>query len=154
MTGFINYIDRPPDERLLRLREIWEQLGDDGKLPAYGASILTEFPLVAEHASIIRLDRQNGKTRYFVIKDGPAVVAASGLDLSGTYLDDPSDAPELAMILAGDYDGIVKSRAPRLYAEEHHLDGRVRKTAGIQLPFAADGETVDHIVEFVYPLDD
>jgi hypothetical protein len=154
MTGFINYLDRAPDDRLLRLRDIWEALGDAGKLPAYSTAILTEFPLAAEHASIIEVQRQNSKIRYFMVKDGPAVIAASGLDFSGTYLDEPTESPELTTILTGDYDGVVKSRAPRLYAEEHHLDGRIRKTTGIQLPFAADGETVDHIVEFVYPLED
>lgn len=152
MTGYINYLDRKPDPQLLRLQEIWEQLRDDGRLPAYTMSVLTEFPLAVEHASIIQVERQNGKLRYFVVKDGPAVVAASGLDFSGTYLDDPTDSPELVTILTGDYDGVVKSRTPRLYAEEHHLDGRIRQTTGIQLPFGADGETVDHIVEFVYPL--
>lgn len=43
-------------------------------------------------------------------------------------------------------------RLPRLYAEEHHLDGRERNVQGIQLPFAVDGEAVDPIVEFAYPL--
>ena len=51
------------------------------------------------------------------------------------------------------YDGIVKARQPRLYAEEHHLDGRARKITGIQMPFAADGAIVDWIVEFVFPIE-
>lgn len=154
MTGYINYIDRAPDERLLRIREIWQALAELGKLPAYTTSVLTEFPLAAEHASIVQVQRQNGKIRYFAIKDGPAVVAASGLDFGGTYIDDPANASELATILIGDYDGVVKSCEPRLYAEEHHLDGRVRRTTGLQLPFGADGVTVDHIVEFVFPFAD
>lgn len=154
MTGYINYLDRAPDEHLLRLRDIWAALCDEGKLPGYAVSVLTEFPLAAEHASIVQVRRENGKIRYFMLKDGPAAVAASGLDYSGLYLDEATDSPELSTILAGDYDGVVKSREPRLYAEEHHLDGRIRRTTGIQLPFAADGETVDHIVEFAYPLQD
>ncbi|MBI2256156.1 MAG: hypothetical protein HYU58_16150 [Proteobacteria bacterium] len=153
MTGFINYLNLPADPRVLRLKEIWEQIGDAGRLPAYNVSTLTEFPQAADNASLIEVRRENGRTRYFVLKDGPAVVAAVGIDSSGTYLDAPSNTPEFNTILISDYDGVVKSRRPRLYAEEHHLDGCVRKITGIQLPFAADGETVDWIVEYVFPIE-
>lgn len=154
MTGFINYLDRQPDARLLHLQEVWEQLREGGKLPAYSVATLTEFPVAAEHASIIEVQNASKHRRYFVVKDGPAVVAAVGVDCSGTFLDAPSDTPEYQTILVSDYDGVVTSRRPRLYAEEHHLDNRVRRIAGIQLPFAKDGENVDFIVEFVYPLEE
>ena len=153
MTGYINYLNLTPDPRALRLKEIWEQIGDPGRLPAYTNSTLTEFPGAADHASLIEVRREDGQQRYFVLKDGPAVIAAVGIDSSGTYLDAKSDTPEFNTILLSDYDGVVKSRRPRIYAEEHHLDGRARKIAGIQLPFAADGETVDWIVEFVFPIE-
>jgi len=153
MTGYINYLNFGPDPRALRLKEIWEQIGDAGRLPAYTNATLTEFPQAADHASIIEVRQENGRTRYFVLKDGPAVIAAVGIDSSGTYLDAPSDTPEFNTILISDYDGVVKNRRPRIYAEEHHLDGRARKITGVQLPFAADGDTVDWIVEFVFPIE-
>ena len=81
------------------------------------------------------------------------MVATVGVDGSGTYLDAPSESPEFNTMLISDYDAVVTSRKPRLYAEEHHLDGQVRRIVGLQLPFAADGETVDRIVEFVYPIE-
>ena len=154
MTGYINYLDRKPDSRLLRLQEVWEQLGAGGKLPAYSAASLAKFPIAPEHASIIEVRNDGKRRRYFVASDGPAVVAAVGIDCSGTYLDAPSDTPEYHTILISDYDGVVASRRPRLYAEEHHLDNRARLIAGIQLPFAADGEHTDVIVEFVYALEE
>ncbi|WP_374310875.1 hypothetical protein [Dongia sp.] len=154
MTGFINYLDLAPDPRLLHVKEIWERLGAGGKLPAYSPAILSQFPERPEQASLIEVRREKGRVRYFVLKDGPGVVAAVGIDSSGTYLDAQSDTPEFNTILISDYDGVVKSRLPRLYAEEHHLDGRARKIAGIQLPFAADGETVDWVVEYVIPIED
>ncbi len=153
MTGYIDYLNLSPDSRLLRLKEIWEQIRDTGRLPPYTISTLTEFPVPADNASLIEVRREQGRTRYFVLKDGPAVVAAVGIDSSGCYLDDKSDTPEFNTILISDYDGIVKARQPRLYAEEHHLDGRARKITGIQMPFAADGEIVDWIVEFVFPIE-
>nr|WP_298690697.1 hypothetical protein [uncultured Dongia sp.] len=154
MTGYINYLDRKPDDRLLRLQEVWEQLCESGKLPAYTTSVLTEFPQAVDRASLIEVRREGRKRRYFVVKDGPGVVAAVGIDSSGTYLDAPSETPEFNTILISDYDGVADSKKPRLYAEEHHLDGRVRQIVGIQMPFATDGETVDWIVEFVFPIDD
>ena len=154
MTGYINYLDRAPDPQLLRLKEIWEQLGDDGRLPAYSTSTLTEFPQAMDHASLIEIRRESGRQRYCVLKDGPAVVEAVGIDSSGTYLDGPSATPEYNTMLISDYDGVAASRKPRLYAEEHHLDERVRRIVGIQLPFAADGENVDWIVEFVFRIED
>ncbi|WP_374654131.1 hypothetical protein [Dongia sp.] len=154
MTGYINYLDRKPDPRLLRLQEIWQQLGDGGRLPAYSDATLSEFPQAIDHASLIEIRHEGGKRRYFVLKDGPAVVACVGIDSSGTYLDAPSATPEFNTMLISDYDGLVASHRPRLYAEEHHLDDRARKIAGIQLPFATDGQTVDWIVEFVFPIDE
>lgn len=154
MTGYINYLDQEPDPQLLRLREIWDQLCDKGRLPAYSNAALTEFPGAVEHASLIEVHQDGKRRRYFVVKDGPVVVATVGADFSGTYLDAASEMPEFNTILISDYDGIVASRQPRLYAEEHHLDGRVRRITGIQLPFASDGETVDWIVEFVFPFEE
>jgi hypothetical protein len=154
MTGYINYLDRKPDPRLLHLQDVWEQLREGDKLPAYSAACLARFPVAPDHASIIEVRHDGKRRRYFVAKDGPAVVAAVGIDCSGTYLDAPSDTPEYHTILISDYDGVVASRRPRLYAEEHHLDNRARLIAGIQLPFAADGDEIDVIVEFVYPLDE
>jgi hypothetical protein len=153
MTGYINYLNLAPDPRTLRLKDIWEQIGDGDRLPAYTNATLTEFPQAIDHASIIEVRREDGRQRYFVLKDGPAVIAAVGIDSSGTYLDAKSDTPEFNTILISDYDGVVKSRRPRIYAEEHHLDGRARQITGIQLPFAADGQTVDWIVEFVFPIE-
>lgn len=153
MTGFINYLDLAPDPRLLHVKEIWEKLGAGGKLPAYTPTTLAAFPEGPDRASLIQVRREKGRVRYFVEKDGPGVVAAVGIDSSGTYLDAPSDTPEFNTILISDYDGVVKSRLPRLYAEEHHLDNRARKIAGIQLPFAADGDMVDWIVEYVIPIE-
>jgi|JI9StandDraft_2_1071091.scaffolds.fasta_scaffold30321_3 hypothetical protein len=154
MTGYINYLDRTPDSRLLRLQEVWEQLGEGGKLPAYSPAMLAKFPIAPEHASIIEVRNDGKRRRYFVVSDGPAVVAAAGIDSSGTYLDGPSATPEYNTMLISDYDGVAASRKPRLYAEEHHLDQRVRRIVGIQLPFAADGENVDWIVEFVFRIED
>ena len=59
MTGYINYLDRKPDDRLLRLQEVWEQLCESGKLPAYTTSVLTEFPQAVDRASLIVLIGEN-----------------------------------------------------------------------------------------------
>lgn len=151
-TGYINYRDLPADSPLRKLRDIWATLAPGGRLPAYGADTLAAFKGAGDHASLVEIRIENGKRRYFVVFEGAAVVAAVGLDGSGTYVDEVGDTPEFTTILISDYDGIVESREPRLYAEEQHLDGRRRDITGIQLPFAADGHTVDHILEFVFPL--
>lgn len=153
-TGYINYRDLPPDPRLQKLEQIWESQRRDGHLPRATAELLAAFPDAADHASLVEIRHEGGRRRYFVVKEGPAVIAAVGLDGTGTYVDDLGDTPEFTTILTSDYDGIVASKQPRLYAEEHHLDGRRRDIMGIQLPFAADGENVDFILEFVYPLVD
>lgn len=151
MTGYINYLQLAPDARLEHLKEIWEQLRARNSLPPYTNATLSAFPESVENISFIEIRRENGRIRYFVAKDGPAVVAIVGIDSSGTYLDERSDTPEFNTILISDYDGVVKSRCPRIYAEEHHLDGCKRKIIGIQLPFGTDGENVDRIVEYVFP---
>ena len=156
-TGFINYRSAPPDPRLLALQAVWESLRRDGRLPVYGADTIAAFQRAgiegaADHASLIEIREENRKRRYFVVFEGPAAVAAVGLDGSGTYLDAADDTPEFSTILTSDYDGVVATRRPRFYAEEHHLDGLRRNIQGIQLPFAADGASVDTILEFVYPM--
>ena len=154
MTGYINYRDMPTDPRLMQLGETWASLGKDGHLPAYTADTLAAFGNARDHASLIEIRLEGKKRRYFVVAEGPAAIAAVGLDGTGTYIDDPSDTPEFTTILTSDYDGIVASKSPRFYAEEHYLDNRRRNITGVQLPFATDGETVDVILEFVYPLAD
>lgn len=154
MTGYINYLDREPDPRLLRLRDIWDRLCDKGRLPVYTSATLAAFPEAVDHASLVEVQQDGKRRRYFVVRDGPAAAAIVGADFSGSYLDSTHEMPEFNTILISDYDGIVASRQPRLYAEEHHLDGCVRRIMGIQLPFASDGETIDWIVEFVFPFEE
>jgi len=158
-TGFINYRNLPPDPRLAALAETWTRLARSasaGGLPVWNEAARRAFAAEADHMSLVEVRHEGTRRRYFVVQEGPAVVAAVGLDGSGTYVDDIGDTPEFTSILTSDYDGILASRQPRLYAEEHHLDGRERSIMGIQMPFAAEGAAATGdarvIVEFVYPL--
>lgn len=156
MTGYINYLNLPLDPRLRDLLEAWERLRPAADtLPAYDVPAQAAFAPASDHLCIVQIRHEPGRKgpRYFIIQDGPGTAAELGFDMTGRYLDEISELPEFQTMLESDYDIVRKSGRPRSYAEEHHLDNSLRQIVGIQVPFAADGKTVDHILEVTYRID-
>jgi hypothetical protein len=156
MTGFINYLNLPLDPRLRDLLEAWERLRPaPDLLPAYDAAAEAAFAPARDHLCSVAIRHEAGRRRprYFFVRDGQQTAAELGFDLTGRYLDEVSEMPEFQTMLESDYDIVRQSGKPRSYAEEHHLDNMLRRIVGIQFPFAADGRTVDHILEVTYRID-
>jgi hypothetical protein len=158
MTGYINYLDLPLDPRLQTLLDRWTALRRGEALPAYDTESAAIFVEVRDHMTLVEIHpgpQKSGarRPRYFVISDGPEIAKELGFDLTGRYLDEIDELPEFQTMLESDYDIVRTTAKPRPYAEEHHLDNLLRRIVGIQLPFAADGRNVDHIVEITYRID-
>ncbi|WP_374381000.1 hypothetical protein [Dongia sp.] len=154
MTGYINYLDHH-DPRIRALSDIWLKLKGDAAFPTFNAAALAAFAHVHDRLSVVEIREEPGRKRprYFFVADGPEIAKELGFDLTGRYLDEIAEMPEFQTMLESDYDTVRTSRAPRAYAEEHHLDNLLRRIVGVQFPFGADGETVDHILEVTYRLD-
>ncbi|MDY0872156.1 PAS domain-containing protein [Dongia rigui] len=154
MTGFINYLDHK-DPRIRAISETWLRLKGEAPFPVFDAAALAAFAPFKDRLAVVEIREEPGRKRprYFVAADGPQIAAELGFDLTGRYLDEVTEMPEFQTMLESDYDTVRTSRAPRAYAEEHHLDGMLRQISGIQLPFGADGQKVDHILEVTYRLD-
>lgn len=159
MTGYINYLDLPLDPRLQALLEAWERLRPDMEaLPPYDEAARAVFAGTQDHLTVVAIHpgpQKSGakKPRYFVVSDGPEISKELGFDLTGRYLDEIAEMPEFQTMLESDYDIVRTSGKPRTYAEEHHLDDMLRRIVGVQIPFAADGRNVDHILEVTYRID-
>lgn len=159
MTGYINYLDLPLDPRLQALLDGWERLRPDPEtLPPCNDAARAVFAAASDHLTVVEIrpgpqKSGAGRPRYFVVSDGPEITKELGFDLTGRHLDEIEEMPEFQTMLESDYDIVRTSGKPRIYAEEHHLDSMLRRIVGIQVPFAADGRNVDHILEVTYRID-
>lgn len=86
--------------------------------------------------------------RYRV--DGSNLATITGFDLTGKYADELPDEPYRAYVLEI-YNRILAARAPIFLANEEEWEGYGVHVESATLPLSSDGETVDAILDAVFP---
>jgi hypothetical protein len=82
--------------------------------------------------------------------DGSVVALATGFDLTGKFVDEVPDAA-YRDFMAAIYRRVVESKAPLFLVNEEDWKGYPIRVTSVTLPLSSDGETVDAILDAVFP---
>ncbi len=121
----------------------WKNRCRDGRLPSPKEVDPLDLPRLL--GLLLTLDVHREPMRFLYRYTGPALVARTGLNVVGTFVD---EHPETAFrqIALGVLTGVTTKGRPYAAARDMFIDGRLRRYDMLALPLAADGRTVDRIV--------
>lgn len=138
------------DDRLRRLLAYWVEKRGERPFPAKAEIDPVEFPYILGYVTLV--DVEHDPRRYRFRLDGSILVALSGTDYTGRYLDDLPGAEYVAFIRET-YDRVVDSGEPYRYRKNELLDQQLFSEETIILPLGDHPPQVDMLVVAVIPGD-
>ena len=94
---------------------------------------------------LLTLDVHRDPLRFLYRYTGAALVARSGLDVVGTFVDEHPDMA-FRQIAQGVLTDVVTRARPYATARDMFIDGKLRRYDMLALPLASDVVTVDRII--------
>jgi hypothetical protein len=138
------------DDRLRRLLAYWLDKRGDRPFPTKAEIDPIEFPFILGYVTLV--DVEHDPRRYRFRLDGSILVALSGTDYTGRYLDDLPGAEYVAFIRQT-YDRVVDSGEPFRYRKHELLDQQLFSEETLILPIGDQPPKVDMLVVAVIPGD-
>jgi len=138
------------DDRLRRLLAYWLDKRGDRPFPTKAEIDPIEFPFILGYVTLV--DVEHDPRRYRFRLDGSILVALSGTDYTGRYLDDLPGAEYVAFIRQT-YDRVVDSGEPFRYRKHELLDQQLFSEETLILPIGDQPPQVDMLVVAVIPGD-
>ena len=139
------------DDRLRRLLAYWLEKRGDRLFPPKAEIDPVEFPYILGYVTLVDVER-DPRRRYRFRLDGSILVALSGTDYTGRYLDELPGAEYVAFILET-YDRVVDSGEPYRYRKHELLDQQLFSEETLILPLGDNPPKVDMLVVAVIPGD-
>ena len=149
VTGAVPDLDLD-DDRLRRLLAYWLDKRGDRLFPTKAEIDPIEFPFILGYVTLV--DVEHDPRRYRFRLDGSILVALSGTDYTGRYLDDLPGAEYVAFIRQT-YDRVVDSGEPFRYRKHELLDQQLFSEETLILPLGDQPPKVDMLVVAVIPGD-
>jgi hypothetical protein len=149
VTGAVPNLDLD-DDRLRRLLAYWLDKRGDRPFPTKAEIDPIEFPFILGYVTLV--DVEHDPRRYRFRLDGSILVALSGTDYTGRYLDDLPGAEYVAFIRQT-YDRVVDSGEPFRYRKHELLDQQLFSEETLILPIGDQPPKVDMLVVAVIPGD-
>jgi hypothetical protein len=138
------------DSRLQRLLAYWLEKRGDRPFPAKAEIDPVDFSYILGYVTLV--DVEPSPRRYRFRLDGSILVALSGTDYTGRYLDELPGAEYVAFILET-YDRVVDSGEPFRYRKNELLDQQLFSEETLILPIGDTPPKVDMLVVAVIPGD-
>ena len=138
------------DDRLRRLLAYWLDKRGDRPFPAKAEIDPIEFPFILGYVTLVDVEHEPRRYRFRL--DGSILVALSGTDYTGRYLDDLPGAEYVAFIRQT-YDRVVDSGEPFRYRKHELLDQQLFSEETLILPIGDQPPHVDMLVVAVIPGD-
>ena len=138
------------DDRLRRLLAYWLDKRGDRLFPTKAEIDPIEFPFILGYVTLV--DVEHDPRRYRFRLDGSILVALSGTDYTGRYLDDLPGAEYVAFIRET-YDRVVDGGKPFRYRKHELLDQQLFSEETLILPLGDQPPKVDMLVVAVIPGD-
>jgi hypothetical protein len=136
------------DSRLRRLFAYWLEKRGDRPFPAKAEIDPVEFPYILGYVTLVDVERDPRRYRFRL--DGSILVALSGTDYTGRYLDELPGEQYVAFITET-YDRVVDSGEPFRYRKNELLDQQLFSEETIILPIGDAPPKVDMLVVAVIP---
>ncbi len=138
------------DDRLRRLFAYWAEKRGDRPFPAKAEIDPVEFPYILGYVTLVDVERDPRRYRFRL--DGSILVALSGTDYTGRYLDELPGEQYVAFIRET-YDRVVESGEPFRYRKNELLDQQLFSEETLILPLGDSPPHVDMLVVAVIPGD-
>ena len=138
------------DDRLRRLFAYWAEKRGDRRFPAKAEIDPVEFPYILGYVTLVDVEREPRRYRFRL--DGSILVALSGTDYTGRYLDELPGEQYVAFIRET-YDRVVDSGEPYRYRKNGLFDQQHFSEETIILPLRDSPPHVDMLVVAVIPGD-
>jgi hypothetical protein len=138
------------DDRLRRLFAYWLEKRGDRLFPAKAEIDPVEFPYILGYVTLVDVEREPRRYRFRL--DGSILVALSGTDYTGRYLNELPGAEYVAFITET-YDRVVDSGEPYRYRKNELLDQQLFSEETLILPLGDSPPKVDMLVVAVIPGD-
>jgi hypothetical protein len=139
------------DDRLRRLFTYWLEKRGERLFPTKAEIDPVEFPYILGYVTLVDVVR-DPRRRYRFRLDGSILVALSGTDYTGRYLDELPGEQYVAFIRET-YDRVVDSGEPFRYRKNELLDQELFSEETIVLPLGDHPPKVDMLVVAVIPGD-
>lgn len=121
----------------------WKSRCRDGQLPSPKQVEPLDLPRLM--GFLLTLDVHRDPLRFLYRYTGATLVARSGLELVGTFVDEHPDTA-FRHIAQSTLTDIVNKGRPYAVVRDMFLDGRLRRYDMLALPLASDGKTVERII--------
>ena len=138
------------DDRLRRLFAYWAEKRGDRRFPTKAEIDPVEFPYILGYVTLVDVEREPRRYRFRL--DGSILVALSGTDYTGRYLDELPGEQYVAFIRET-YDRVVDSGEPYRYRKNGLFDQQHFSEETIILPLGDSPPHVDMLVVAVIPGD-
>ena len=138
------------DDRLRRLLAYWQEKRGERPFPTKAEIDPLEFPYILGYVTLVDVERVPRRYRFRL--DGSILVALSGTDYTGRYLDELPGAEYVAFIQET-YDRVVDSGEPFRYRKNELLDQQLFSEETLILPLGDQPPMVDRLVVAVIPGD-
>ncbi|HJT15257.1 MAG TPA: PAS domain-containing protein [Dongiaceae bacterium] len=138
------------DDRLRRLFAYWAEKRGDRRFPTKAEIDPVEFPYILGYVTLVDVEREPRRYRFRL--DGSILVALSGTDYTGRYLDELPGEQYVAFIRET-YDRVVDSGEPYRYRKNGLFDQQHFSEETIILPLGDSPPQVDMLVVAVIPGD-
>ena len=135
------------DERLRRLLGYWRGLCAGAAVPSKEAIDPVDFPYILGYVTLV--DVEAAPRRYRFRLDGSRLVALSGVDYTGKYLDELG-MPDYIDFIAATYDRVVDGGRPYAYRKEGAFDEMIFDEETLILPLG-EGGAIRHLIVAVIP---
>jgi hypothetical protein len=138
------------DTRLRRLFGYWLEKRGERLFPAKAEIDPLDFPYILGYVTLVDVERDPRRYRFRL--DGSILVALSGTDYTGRYLDELPGAEYVAFILET-YDRVVDRGEPFRYRKNELLDQQLFSEETIILPLGDNPPKIDMLMVAVIPGD-
>ncbi len=138
------------DDRLRRLYAYWAEKRGERRFPTKAEIDPVEFPYILGYVTLVDVERAPRRYRFRL--DGSILVALSGTDYTGRYLDELPGEQYVAFIRET-YDRVVDSGEPYRYRKNGLFDQQHFSEETIILPLGDSPTQVDMLVVAVIPGD-
>lgn len=138
------------DDRLRRLLAYWQGKSGDWSFPSKSEIDPVDFSYVLGYVTLV--DVEADPRRYRFRLDGSILVALSGTDYTGRYLDELPGEQYVAFIKQT-YDRVVDGGAPYHYRKDGLFDQQYFSEETLILPLGDEPPAVDMLLVAVIPGD-
>lgn len=139
------------DPRIHRIVALWQDKCNGRAMPARDDIDVVDLSFCLGFVCLIEVLREPSLRFRFRV-DGSSLAGLTGFDLTGKHADDIPESDYRNYVIEL-YGLVVEEKRPVFRRSDESWDLTGMKVESASLPLSADGQTVDHILELIIPVE-